>query len=65
MNLTLCQQEAEEAIVALNGKEKWGWNIKVNRATGTSGKLAERRRLFVSGLPAFPEYALFRAIFIP
>jgi RNA recognition motif-containing protein len=47
--------DAEAAIQALNGKEVWGWHIKVNHTTGASGKLGERRRLFVSGLPEFAD----------
>jgi RNA recognition motif-containing protein len=47
--------EAEEAIKALDGKEMWGWHIKVNHTSGASGKLGERRRLFVGGLPEFAD----------
>jgi RNA recognition motif-containing protein len=50
------QSETEAAIKALDGKEMWDWHIKVNHtfgASGASGKLAERRRLFVGGLPEF------------
>jgi RNA recognition motif-containing protein len=46
--------DAEQAIKALNGKEMWDWHLKVNHTTG-SGKLAEKRRLFVGGLPEFPD----------
>jgi RNA recognition motif-containing protein len=45
--------EVEEAIKALEGTERWDWRIKVNHTSGTSGKLGERRRLFVGGLPEF------------
>ena len=48
-------EEASAAIQALDGLEKWGWNIKVDRSSGSSGKLAERRRLFVGGLPEFQD----------
>ncbi|CZR58767.1 related to single-stranded DNA binding protein [Phialocephala subalpina] len=48
------EDEAQRAITELDGKERWGWNIKVSVSSGTSRKLAERRRLFVSGLPEFP-----------
>jgi len=47
--------DAEGAIKTLNGKEIWGWKIKVNHTTGASGKLGERRRLFVGGLPEFTD----------
>ena len=33
----------------------WGGHIKVNHTTGASGKLGERRRLFVGALPEFPD----------
>jgi len=46
-------EDAESAIALLNGLERWGWRIKVSRASGTSGKLAERRRVYVGGLPEF------------
>jgi RNA recognition motif-containing protein len=45
--------DAEAAIVALNGLERWGWRLRVNRATGTPTKLGERKRVYVSGLPEF------------
>lgn len=48
-------EEAEEAIKVLNGKEMWDWHIKVNHTSGASGKLGERRRLFVGGLPEFAD----------
>lgn len=44
---------AEAAIAALNGLEKWDWKIKVSKASGTSKKLGERKRLYVGGLPEF------------
>jgi RNA recognition motif-containing protein len=46
--------EAEEAIETLNGKEIWDWRIKVNHTTGFV-KPGEKRRLFVGGLPEFPD----------
>jgi RNA recognition motif-containing protein len=46
---------AERAIQTLNGKEVWGWTIKVNHMTSASEKLGERRRLFVGGLPEFAD----------
>lgn len=49
--------DAEAAIQALNGKEVWDWHIKVSHTTGASGKLGERRRLFVGGLPEFTDQA--------
>jgi RNA recognition motif-containing protein len=47
--------DTEVAIQALNGREVWGWQIKVDHTTGASGKLGERRRLFVGGLPEFAD----------
>lgn len=44
---------ADQALQALNGLEMWGWQLKVNKARGASVKLAERRRLYVGGLPDF------------
>lgn len=34
---------------------KWGWKLKVSITTGISGKLSQRIRLLVSGLPQFPD----------
>ncbi|KAE8440458.1 hypothetical protein EG329_007590 [Mollisiaceae sp. DMI_Dod_QoI] len=45
--------EAQRAITELDGKKQWGWNIKVSLSGGSSRKLAERRRLFITGLPEF------------
>jgi RNA recognition motif-containing protein len=45
--------ETDAAIKALDGKEMWDWHIKVNHTFGASGKLGEKRRLFVGGLPEF------------
>lgn len=45
--------DAERAISVLNRLEMWESKIKVSKATGTSGKLGERRRLYVGGLPNF------------
>lgn len=47
-------EEVSRAIKELNGTEPWGWPIKVSETSGTSKKLNERKRLFVSGLPEFP-----------
>jgi RNA recognition motif-containing protein len=47
--------EAAQAIGALDGLSKWNWDIKVRQASGSSGKLRERRRLFVGGLPEFTD----------
>lgn len=33
----------------------WGWCIKVNYASGQAKKPGERHRLFVGGLPEFPD----------
>ncbi|TAQ89480.1 hypothetical protein B7494_g2239 [Chlorociboria aeruginascens] len=56
------KEEANAAIAALDGLEKWNCKIKVDRATGTSGKLGERRRLFVGGIPDLEEQAAEREI---
>ena len=48
-------EEAKAAIVALDGLPKWNWKIKVSLASGSSKKLGERRRLFIGGLPHFPD----------
>jgi RNA recognition motif-containing protein len=45
--------DTDAAISALNGLERWGWRLKLSRATGTSVKLGERRRVYVGGLPEF------------
>jgi RNA recognition motif-containing protein len=45
--------DTETAVAALNGLERWGWRLKVSRASGTPTKLGERRRVYVSGLPEF------------
>jgi RNA recognition motif-containing protein len=47
--------EADRAIKSLDGTLRWDRNIKVRWSTGSSGKLAERRRLFVGGLPEFKD----------
>ena len=48
-------EEAAAAATALDNMSKWDWNIKVSVSRGTSGKVTERRRLFVGGLPEFPD----------
>jgi RNA recognition motif-containing protein len=48
-------EEAQRAMTELDGKEKWGWKIKVSVSNGSSRKISERRRLFISGLPEFPD----------
>jgi RNA recognition motif-containing protein len=45
--------DTQTAIAALNGLDRWGWRLRVSRATGTPAKLGERRRVYVSGLPEF------------
>ncbi|RFU31515.1 hypothetical protein B7463_g4821, partial [Scytalidium lignicola] len=47
--------DLDHAINSLNNIEKWNWNIKVSRANGVSGKLNERKRLYVGGLPLFKD----------
>lgn len=45
--------DVDTAIRVLDGMERWGWRVKVSRASGLSGKLGERRRVYVGGLPEF------------
>ncbi|TQS34479.1 hypothetical protein Golomagni_05134 [Golovinomyces magnicellulatus] len=50
--------EADQAIRDLDGVSKFEScpkPLKVSRATGTSKKLGERRRVFFGGLPSFPD----------
>jgi len=47
--------EAQEAVRRLNGLKMFGGEVKVDRSSGTSRKLAERRSLYVGGLPEFPD----------
>jgi RNA recognition motif-containing protein len=46
-------EEAVEATKSLDGMGKFGGHVKVDRSFGTSRKLAERRSLYVGGLPEF------------
>lgn len=46
-------QEAQTAIAQLDGTQAWGAPIKVQLSKSQSGRLKERQRLFVAGLPAF------------
>ncbi|KAK0130322.1 hypothetical protein ONS96_000843 [Cadophora gregata f. sp. sojae] len=48
-------EEAAAAATALDNMPKWDWNIKVSVSRSTSGKVTERRRLFVGGLPEFAD----------
>ncbi|KAL2068501.1 hypothetical protein VTL71DRAFT_14838 [Oculimacula yallundae] len=48
-------EEAKIAAQKIDRFYKWGGNLKVSISKGISGKLAERRRLFVGGLPRFPD----------
>lgn len=48
-------EEAAAAATALDNLPRWDWKIKVSVTRGTSGKVAERRKLFVGGLPEFPD----------
>ncbi|TVY44041.1 Multiple RNA-binding domain-containing protein [Lachnellula subtilissima] len=47
------REDADRAMAALNGLDKWNWNIVVSRSTAISGKLRERQRVYVAGLPLF------------
>ena len=47
--------EAIKAIASLNGLSKWNGTLKVAQSRSRSGRLGERRRLFVAGLPEFPD----------
>ncbi|TVY94442.1 29 kDa ribonucleoprotein B-like protein [Lachnellula willkommii] len=49
------REDSDRAIVALNGLDKWNWNIIVSRSTAISGKLHERQRVYVAGLPLFQD----------
>jgi RNA recognition motif-containing protein len=46
-------EEAVEAVKSLDGMEKFGGNVKVDRPFGMSRKQVERRSLYVGGLPEF------------
>jgi RNA recognition motif-containing protein len=46
-------EEAVEAMRSLDGMRKFSGHVKVDRSFGTSRKLAERRSLYVGGLPEF------------
>ncbi|KAH7323998.1 hypothetical protein BKA65DRAFT_481779 [Rhexocercosporidium sp. MPI-PUGE-AT-0058] len=48
-------EEAASAATALDNLPRWNWKIKVSVTRGTSGKMSERRKLFVEGLPEFPD----------
>lgn len=48
-------QEAQAAIAALDGTQAWGGQIKVQASKSQSGRLKERQRLFVAGLPEFKD----------
>lgn len=45
------ENDLYRAINSLDNLEKWNWHIRVNKASGISGKLNERKRLYVGGLP--------------
>jgi RNA recognition motif-containing protein len=49
------KEDVDGAIAALNGLDKWNWNIIVSRSTAISGKLHERQRVYVAGLPVFED----------
>lgn len=47
-------RDADTAVAALNGVDRWGWRLRVSRASGSpSTKVTERRRVYVGGLPEF------------
>lgn len=46
-------KEAQAAIAQLDGTSAWGGTIKVQLSKSHSGRLRERQRLFVAGLPSF------------
>lgn len=48
-------EEAAHAIEALDGSSRWNGILKVKPSRGRSKRLGERRRLFVAGLPEFPD----------
>ncbi|KAH8805825.1 hypothetical protein F5884DRAFT_460712 [Xylogone sp. PMI_703] len=50
------ENDIYRAIHSLDNLDKWNWNIKVSKANGTSGKLNERKRLYVGGLPSFDDH---------
>lgn len=49
------KEDVEGAIAALNVLDKWNWNITVARASSIPGKLHERQRVFIGGLPLFED----------
>jgi hypothetical protein len=49
------REDADRAIAALDGLDKWNWDIIVSRSTAISGKLHERQRVYVAGLPLFQD----------
>jgi RNA recognition motif-containing protein len=49
------RQDADAAIAALNGIGKWNCDLDVSRSSGISGKLHERSRVYVGGLPLFED----------
>lgn len=48
-------EEASNAIATLDGLVKWNGTLRVKTSRGRSGRLGERARLFVAGLPEFPD----------
>ncbi|CZT02815.1 hypothetical protein WAI453_012106 [Rhynchosporium graminicola] len=53
-------ESPEEVILAaheLDGISMWGWNLEIDFASvaSTSGKVFERRTVYVGGLPRFPD----------
>jgi RNA recognition motif-containing protein len=45
------KEEADEAVAVLDGIEKWNWNIIVQNSSRRSGKINERQRVYLDGLP--------------
>lgn len=50
-------KEVEQAVAALDGTKIWGGTVKVQASKSHSGRLKERQRLFVAGLPEFEDQA--------
>jgi RNA recognition motif-containing protein len=49
-------EDVDGAIATLNGLDMWNWNIIISRASkAISGKLHERQRLYVAGLPTLED----------
>lgn len=49
------REDTDAAIAALNGIQKWDSILEISRSSGISGKLHERSRVYVGGLPFFED----------